>query len=191
MRTILGAVIVALCAASSGVAQDWDKADEAVRRLPLSAFPELPAAIAHYLERRGCTVPQDVFAQYPARVLSSHFSSANQTDWDWAVLCSVRRVSTILVFRNGSADHVAELAGRPDSYSLKVVADGVIGYDRSIGVAAPGELQAYKERYKASEPQSWTPKGGFDHDGIEDGSEKGSGIYYWSGGYWYEYPGGD
>lgn len=197
------AVILAICSASSGAFMtatpqrgptdlpDWDQANEAVRRLPPAAFPELPASISTYLQRRGCTVPQHFAAQHPGGVVRGHFTSANQMDWDWAVLCSAHRVSTILVFRNGSTEHIAEVAGRPDSGSLEVVADGVAGYDRDISVAPPGELDAYKERYRRLEPQSWMPKGGFDHDGVEDGSEKGSSIYYWSGKYWYSFPGAD
>jgi hypothetical protein len=196
VRVMVGAALVALGSASSGASNtatlqggqtglpDWDKANEAVRRLPPSAFRELPSFISSYLQRRGCTVPQHVAAQHASSVLSGSFTSPGQIDW--AVLCSVRRVSTILVFRNGSTGPVAELARRDDRNSLSGQGDGTAAYDREIDVAAPGEIEAYKERYK-----TWSPTAKFDHDGIEDGSEHGSSIFYWSGKYWYEFPGAD
>lgn len=187
-RVMLGAALVGLCGASSIAFQDSDQANIEIRRLPPSAFSELPAPIIRYLERRGCTVPQPGGDGIPSKsddplsnVVRAHLTSAHQTDWDWAVLCSTRGISTILIFRNGSTTQIGELAAEADVY------------DRGIG-AVPSTVEGYRLRYKDvkdGDPPGFYPKGGFDHDGIEDGQGMGSALYYWSGKYWYHYPGAD
>jgi hypothetical protein len=60
-------------------------ADETIRRLPPSAFPQLPASVRQLLDQRNCLVPQAVHGR-----------------------------STILVIREGSANPRAELAAFDD-----------------------------------------------------------------------------
>ncbi|HSU33292.1 MAG TPA: hypothetical protein VLJ11_18845 [Bryobacteraceae bacterium] len=54
---------------------------------------------------------------------------------DWAVLCSVNRVSSILIFRNSSSDQVVEIGREADINKLQVVGGDKIGYSRAISPA--------------------------------------------------------
>ena len=162
--------------------QDWEQANSQVRRLDPATFTELPAAIVVYLRERACTVPQVFAPGRPGGVLRGHFTSASQLDW--AVLCSVRRVSTIFVFRGGSPSRVAEIARHEDATFLQVVAQpNVVGYSRAISVASPAHIRSYGG-HKMVSP--------LDHDGIEDAFVgKGSTILYWYRGRWRDLPGAD
>jgi len=164
-----------------GGAQDWDKADLGTRRLPPSAFTELSASIQKELTRRGCTIPQP-FTGTHANVIRGRFTSAKQTDW--AVLCSINRISSILVFRNGSTTAVAELAAEADFDSLQVIGEGAIGYSRALGVADADFIRVHYQRDGGPKPPP------IDHDGIDDVFiEKGSVVRYWYRGRWLELTG--
>jgi hypothetical protein len=186
-RYILVPIVIALVGLSArgqDPDQIWDKGNESVRRLPPAVFPELPEAVASSLQRRGCTIPQFLNASHPVSVIRGHFISA--TGNDWAVLCSVRRVSSVLVFRNGGVTAVDALFPVDDRSSLEGNGDGTTVYDRAIEVAAPRVLQEYATRHK------WrSPSGGFTHDGIEDGGEKGVVFWYWTGIRWERFIGDD
>ena len=106
------------------------EADLQVTRLPPSAFPELPKSIRRELERRGCTIPQVWADKKPQNVIKGEFTRKGQTDW--AVLCSLNRVSTILIFRNASEQHPSELARESDIDKLQGVGGDAIGYSRAI-----------------------------------------------------------
>ena len=78
----------------------FDEAEKRIVRLPPAAFPGLPAGIVRALQRRGCTIPQEAFSKERNNVIRGAFVKAGQADW--AVLSSVKGISTILVFWNGS-----------------------------------------------------------------------------------------
>lgn len=178
---VLVAAMAIVAGLASGGAQDWEKADLATTRLPPSAFPELPASIQKELARRGCTIPQPFHASHE-NVISGRFTSARQTDW--AVLCSIKRTSSILVFRNGSIAAVAELAAQPDVGALQVISDGVVGYSRALGVADADFIRVHHQRYGGPKPPP------LDHDGIDDiAIEKGSVVRFWYRGRWLELTG--
>src|SRR5438093_5178353 len=92
-----------------------------VVRLPPTAFPELPANLVQELQRRQCTIPQETaseslapwYAKKPNNVIKGEFARPGQIDW--AVLCSVKGISTILVFWNGSENNPAALLPAADS----------------------------------------------------------------------------
>jgi hypothetical protein len=174
--------VVIVWSAVLGSAQDWQQGDLATRRLAPSEFPALPSAIRRDLERRGCTIPQSFAATSAENVVRGRFTSAAGPDW--AVLCSVGRVSSILVFNEGSTEAVAELAQRPDSASLQVVdADGTIGYSRAVRSAGPSIIRSHNAG--AALPR-------LDHEGIDDVFlEKGSMVWYWSDGRWIQLLGSD
>jgi hypothetical protein len=166
----------------AGVGQDWERANANVRRLPPSAFQQLPARVVEHLRKRGCTVPQSFATTKPSGVIRGHFTSAKRLEW--AVLCSVGQVSTVLVFRGGSVSTIDELARRPDSTFLQVVGPGnSIGFSRAIDVADPKHI-------RSRGGDSVAPP--LDHDGIEDSFiEKGSTIWYWYDEQWRELPSAD
>jgi hypothetical protein len=168
MRAFVAAMVV-VAALASGGAQDWEKADRATIRLPPGSFRELPALIQTELVRRGCTIPQP-FGGAHQNVIKGRFTSATQTDW--AVLCLIRRTSSILVFRSGSVATIVALAALPDSGS------------RVLGVADADFIRVHHQRYGGP---ALPP---LDHDGIDDGEfEKGSLVRYWYRGHWLQLTG--
>ena len=98
--SVLVATAVSPCFAQfpDDLKRKFDQADQKIVRLSPSAFPELPANLVKELERRGCTIPQEAFTKRRHNVVRAEFAQPGQTDW--AVLCSVNRVSSILVFFN-------------------------------------------------------------------------------------------
>ncbi|HEX5475875.1 MAG TPA: hypothetical protein VFX12_14540 [Vicinamibacterales bacterium] len=178
-------IAMALCAGASPVAQDWAAADRATRRLPPSLFTELPQAIRLELVRRGCTIPQPFAATEPQNVIEGPFTSADRVDW--AVLCSRRGVSSILVFRGGATAAPDEFGAAPDSTYLETIDDrGTIGYTRALAVATP----EYIRRHDVADGGPQPPP--LDHEGIDDQFlEKASVVWYWYRGRWLELQGAD
>src|SRR6266581_8758902 len=70
----------------------FDQADKKIVRLSPSAFPELPGNVVRELQRRGCTIPQEAFTKRHHNVIRGEFAQPGQTDW--AILCSINRVSS-------------------------------------------------------------------------------------------------
>jgi hypothetical protein len=159
------------------IGQDWERADQETRRFRPSAFPRLPPAIRGDLERRGCTIPQPVTAKRPVNIISGRFTRPHEVDW--AVLCSIQRVSSILVFRGGSPLNVAEIERKVDAAFLQVIEDDgrgnpVVGFSRLIEAANPNQILRYWREVGGPKPPP------LDHDAIEHiFVEKGSSILYW------------
>jgi hypothetical protein len=140
--------------------------------------------VRDYLERRRCTIPQSVFDKTPHNVIRGRFMSATRTDI--AVLCSVDRASTVLVFRGGATSEVSELARHPDEVFLQVVNPGVVGYSRALGVADPRYIREHHAALGGPQPPP------LDHDGINDiFVEKASVVWYWYRGKWLQLQGAD
>jgi hypothetical protein len=162
---------------------EWDNADKAIVRLPPSAFPDLPQAVREDAERRGCTIPQLAYPKEPHNVIEGEFTRSKQLDW--AILCSRNRVSSILVYRGGTADDVAELAASEDRHYLQGSRTAIY-FSHQIGVATPEYIHAMN---KAFDGGSLPP---IDHDGINDAFvEKASSIKYWHQGKWWALQGAD
>ena len=178
-------IVAALGSSLSLVTQDWDAADRATVRLEPAAFPNLPAGIRSELERRGCTIPQPFTATTPANAIKGRFMSANRTDW--AVLCSRRRTSAILVFRGGVGSTAVELATQADSGSLQTIdGNGKIGYSRAIAAASSRYILDHYNAFAGPKPPP------LDHEGINDiFIEKGSVVWYWYRDRWLELQGAD
>ena len=111
---------------SMQVLPDFEKADKQTVRLPASKFPELPPSIRSELDRRGCGIPQVWRAIKPANVIEGSFIRVGQVDW--AVLCSVHRISSILIFPNSTSGHVIEIGREADVDKLQGVGADKIGY---------------------------------------------------------------
>jgi hypothetical protein len=117
-------------------------------------------------------------------MVAGHFRDSSEVDW--AVLCSVNRASTILVYWAGQTDSVAKLAPGPDKGFLQTVGGGQIGYSRAIGAATSAAIRQYHQGYGGSQPPA------LNHDGIEDAFvEKGSVVWYWYQGKWLMLTGAD
>lgn len=167
-------------------AQDpFGQADLQTRRLLPSAFQQLPPPIRDDLEHRSCTIPQLWDALAPGNVVHGHFRTARETDW--AVLCSVNRASTLLVYWGGRVDSVDQLAPAPDRTYLQDVAEGRIGFSRAI---SPVDVSFVREHYRGYGGAQPRPR--IDHDGVGDAFVgKASIVWYWYQGKWLELPGAD
>jgi hypothetical protein len=160
----------------------WAEADRATRRLDPSEFTELPRTIRTELHRRGCLIPQPFGNGHRQNVIRGSFTQAGQVDW--AILCSQRLSSTILIFRNGDSDVPAEFARRPDAGFLQVVQPNRIGFSRALGVASVEYIREHHARYGGPEPPALT------HAGINDMFvEKASVVWYWHQGKWLQLTG--
>ncbi len=163
---------------------DWEEADRDVVRLSPSNFPQLPKAIRQELARRNCTIPQVSGEKKPGNVVQGRFIQRDELDW--AVLCSVNRSSSILVFRNASPAVFAELTRGADINLLQGDGDHKIGYSR--GLAAVGREIIISE-YRAFGGVKPPP---IDHQGIEDAFvDKASTILYFFRGKWLILTGSD
>jgi hypothetical protein len=139
-----------------------------IRLLPVSSFPQLPAAVAQQLAERGCMIPQTYEAHEPENVIHGSFEKKGSSDW--AALCSVNRVTTLYVFFQTDLNHAIALRHQPDSQWLGV--EWSLDYGSAWGIA--------------TRPARLLPAGAnADHDGIEDAFvEQSSTIHSFKDGRW-------
>lgn len=180
LRSYLSLSLVLVVQGSQGqylpTLSEFEQADEETVRLSPEAFADLLPAVQEELTARGCTIPQ-AFHKDPGKsnVVRGYFTQADQTDI--AVLCSRERVSSILVFRGGSVQDVAELAPAPDADYLQGTGDGEIGFSRALGVASPEYIRSCYEAFKGYGVPEPPP---LDHEGIDDYFVgKASKVWYW------------
>jgi hypothetical protein len=169
----------------TGVASaQWEEADRAVLRLPPNAFTELPARIMADLNRRGCTIPQVPEIDGLQNVIKGEFAKPGQTDW--AVLCSVNRVSSILIFWNGSIEGVSEIEKRPDIQHLQGWGGSRIIFDRHLAPVGAGYIAEHYRTYGGPTPPP------LDHQGVDDQwVGKASVVQYFYDGKWLQLTGAD
>jgi hypothetical protein len=150
----------------------WDKAGLSVKRLSPSAFPQLPKSIVRSLKARGCQIPQSYFDATPHNVIRGMFTKAGL--YDWAVLCSKNRKSSIVIFWGNSVALTSEITEMPDKGYLQVVdGDGQIGCSRVISAVDKAYIIEHYQRYGGRKPPP------IDHQGINDMyAEKGSVVHY-------------
>lgn len=151
------------------------EAEKLIMRLPPTVFPGLPAGVIRALQRRGCTVPQEAFTKGPHNVIKGQFAKPGQTDW--AVLCSIKGVSTILVFWNGSEANPAAIGAGEDLGSLQGLGGNDIGYSRGISPVGSDFIMGHYQAYGGPKPPP------LDHQGIDDAfiGKASSTLYFHSG----------
>src|SRR5262245_35348723 len=106
MKTLLLVIALRLLLQQPQV-DEWNRADPVTVRLEPDVFSMLPVAVRSDLKKRTCTIPQPFTSGRPQNVIRGRFFTTAGADW--AVLCSRDRISSILVYRGGSADSVVEL----------------------------------------------------------------------------------
>lgn len=149
-----------------------------------SVFGQLPAAITGELVRRGCRIPQVPMLKKRHNVIHGEFAKPGQVDL--AVLCSVKAVSSILVFWNASPVKPAVLAPVEDSRFLQGMANGRMGFSRAIDVATRTFILEHYKAYGGPKPPP------IDHQGINDAFvEKASSVHYYYRGKWIGLQGAD
>ena len=164
--------------------QQLEKAEQQIVRKAPSAFSQLPSAIVRELEARKCGIPQVSSTGKPHNVIRGEFAKRGQSDW--AVLCSVNGVSSILVFWNGSEANVAELAKSADRNFLQGITSTELGYSRGIGPVGRDVVLRRSLAIGGPAPAL------MDHQGIDDAfMEKASMTYYFYEGKWLQLPGAD
>ena len=164
--------------------RQFDEAERRIVRLQPTAFPDLPRNVVRELKRRDCTIPQGPFTKRAHNVIRGEFAEPGQTDW--AVLCSVKGVSTILVFWNGSEKNPAEIAAMEDRNFLQGITADEIGYSRGIRAAGKDFIMRHYAAYGGPKPPP------IDHQGIDDAFiEKASVTWYFYRGEWLRLTGAD
>ena len=146
-----------------------------VMRLKPTAFSELPKTLIAELQRRGCTIPQP-HTDRRANVIRGQFAQPGQTDW--AVLCSARGFSSILVFWNASGRNPVEVGKWPEP-------DSTVIYDHFI---KPVDRKFIMDHYRAYGGTKPPP---IDHQGIESGGEQASVVLYYYRSKWLKLQGAD
>ncbi len=185
MTRLLATVLALELLAESAAAQDrWAVADSGIVRLAPAQFVQLPAAIRSALEQRQCMIPQSRFTMQPHNVIRGHFRSDAATDW--AVLCSVRHVSAILVFWGGAADSVVALGATADRVFLQIMPGDTIAFSRELHVANARDVREREADTSLLAGQAVS------HDGIDDGFQgKGSVVWFYVRGRWLRLAGPD
>jgi len=131
-----------------------------IRHLPISSFPDLPAAIQEQLDLRGCLIPQTYEAHHPENVV--HASLERPGSSDWAVLCSAQGTVSLLVFFGSGSSLPFTLASAPETERLQTHdPSGVLGFNWAIDPASPE--QVHEAQLGMRRPPSRV-----DHDALAD-----------------------
>jgi len=110
-----------------------------IRRLPVSSFPQLPAAVQEVLTHRGCLIPQTYEAHQPENVVHASLERAGSSDW--AALCSINGTASLLVFFASNYANPITLASAPETERLQSHgSSGVLGFNWGIDPATPQAL---------------------------------------------------
>jgi hypothetical protein len=141
-----------------------------IRRLPVSSFPGLPAAVQGLLNRRGCLIPQTYEAHHPENVVHASLERAGSSDW--AVLCSVQGTVSLLVFFASSSALPLELASVPEAKRLQAHdSTGVLGFNWGIDPASPEQVHEAQSGLARRPPL-------VDHDALADSVVDHRTIYH-------------
>jgi hypothetical protein len=98
-----------------------------IARLSPAAFRELPTNLVEEHQRRGCTIPQETWSGRRNNVIKGAFAKLGQMDF--AVLCSLKGISTILVFWNASEKNPAAIAPVEDGGNAQPRGIRAVGRD--------------------------------------------------------------
>ena len=178
-------VIPAFAQLPEDLKRKFDEAERRIVRLSPTTFQELPRNVVRELQSRGCRIPQTAYSKKPHNVIKGEFAKPGQIDW--AVLCSVKGVSTILVFWNGSDANPASIASMEDRNFLQTINSTDPGFSRSISPVGKDFITRHYDPYFAPKPPS-----SIDHQGIDDAFiEKGSSVWYFHARKWLKLNGAD
>jgi len=183
MRISLIATIVLLCSASM-YGQLPSRSERQGTYLPPTEFRELPRGIVADLKQRGCLVPQYGGTGEPNNVIRGEF--ARPGEMDWAVLCSVRGVSSILVYWKGETRAPASLAPREERTYFARDPQGRPLFLRAIQPVGREFILKHYRAYGGPKPPT------IDHQGIDDAFlDKASIVWYLKGRSWLKLTGAD
>jgi hypothetical protein len=148
-----------------------------IRRLPINAFPDLPAHVADQLNQRQCLIPQSYDAHHPENVVQASLERAGSSDW--AVLCSANGKVSLLVFFASTPGRPAVLAAAPEKERLqRHDSSGVLGFNWAIDPASPDDVHQAQSSMARKPPR-------LDHDALKDINLDRTTLYrFYSKGAW-------
>jgi hypothetical protein len=131
-----------------------------IRRLPVASFPELPAAIADELTRRGCMIPQTWQAHGPENVI--HASLERPGSSDWATLCAAQGTVSLLVFFASAPRQPLLLVTARETDRLQPHNGALtLGFNWGIDPASPARIRQAQAGLEHHPPL-------LDHDALAD-----------------------
>lgn len=148
-----------------------------IRRLPVSAFPDLPRSTALELERRGCWIPQSWQAHHPENVVRAALERSSSQDW--AVLCSADGNVSLLVFFASAPEHAQVLATAREADRLELrETNGTLEFAWGIDPASPEQVREAQSGLAHKAPRS-------NHDALADMRiDRQTQYHYFTGGAW-------
>jgi len=148
-----------------------------IRRLPVSSFPQLPAAVQSELNRRDCLIPQTYEAHAPENVIEASLERPGSRDW--AVVCSENGRVSLLVFFGDSAAIAHVLATAQETERLETQgAAGALGFDWGIDAATPEQVHEAQRGMRNLPPR-------LDHDALaEEVIDQPTVYHYYAAGTW-------
>jgi hypothetical protein len=152
---------------------------DSIHRLPPASFPSLPISVRRDLERRGCLVPQPSDANTPANVIHGSFSAPKVLEW--AILCSLRDSSQILIYRlptKGDATVIDSLERSSDVQWMQGIGGNRWGFSRLLRVLPLERIRAWRD-----DPTGRKIPRPIDHDAIEQAfvGKAAEAFYYVAG----------
>jgi hypothetical protein len=131
-----------------------------IRRLPVTSFPELPAAVADTLNQRECLIPQTYEAHRPENVVHASLEYVGSSDW--VVLCSSHGTVSLLVFFGSAQGDPTELAHSAETDRLQQHdGSGTLGFNWGIDPASPQAVRQAQSSMEHHPPL-------LDHDALAD-----------------------
>lgn len=141
-----------------------------IRRLPVSSFPDLPAAVAGLLNQRACMIPQTYEAHRPENVVHASLERAGSSDW--AVLCSAEGTVSLLVFFGSATGDPMVMSTSLETQRLQGHDDtGILGFNWGIDPASPDRVR------DAQTAMEQRPRR-LDHDALADSVVDHRTIYH-------------
>ena len=181
---ILISTLITISFSIYGETSKWEIAESEIVRLSPDSFSKLPAIIKNDLKNNGCKIPQTYITDMPHNVISGTFKKFGQVDW--AILCSVKGISTIRIYWNGKIDQLVEIEASKDQNWLQGIGGGKIGFSRFISTVGADFIMKHYKNYGGTKPPAKL------HDGIDESfTEKASEVFYYHDGNWLNLSGAD
>ncbi|MBC7772268.1 MAG: hypothetical protein H7210_07230 [Pyrinomonadaceae bacterium] len=155
-----------------------------VYRFPPDSFPDLPKAVRDSLVNRGCQIPTP--GPHRANVITGAFTAKGAVEW--AVLCSVRDTSQILIMNASTGTVVDSLKRSRDSGWIQGNGNNTWLFSRFISVVPMSQLNVVPADTTSDDGVvyygAFLPKP-IDHDGINQAFiDKASTTFYFAQGRW-------
>jgi hypothetical protein len=172
-------LVAFLVATSPLMARTEEQPARTIRRLAPAAFPALPRGVRGTLDARFCTVPQWYGRAASHNVVAGAFSANAKSEW--AVLCSVRDTSQILIVDAKTGNVVDSLERSADANWVQEVETGRFEYSRYVTRLPRDRIARWRtdfERRPIPRP--------IDHDALQQAfAGKGAEAFYFTRGRWY------